>query len=102
MDEPDLARQDENIEMLWVKCYGRWINTTCKKTKYESQQRIEWIAPPSNDRVDPSHPLTYGSRIRRFAIHLFKRSLHQSKLLCTFLKDYRFSEGCPLTKINAP
>ncbi len=42
MDEPDLARQDENIQILWVKCYGRWINTTGKKTKYESQQRTKY------------------------------------------------------------
>jgi len=63
---------------------------------------IEWMALPSNDRVHPSHHRTYGSRIRRFAIHLFNRSLHQSKLFCTFLKGYRFSGGCPLTKNNAP
>ena len=62
------------------------------------------MAPPSNDGVHPSHHRTYGSRIRRFAIHLFNRSLHQSKLFCTFSKGYRFSweSVTQLAKINAP
>jgi len=51
-----------------------------------------------------SHHRTYGSRIRRFAIHLSNRSLHQLKLFCTFLKGYRFSweSVTQLAKINAP
>src|SRR5665811_15903 len=65
---------------------------------------IEWMAPPSNDGVHPSHHRTYGSRIRRFAIHLSNRSLHQPELFRTFLKGYRFSweSVTQSAKINAP
>ena len=44
---------------------------------------IEWMAPPSNDGVHPSHHPAYGSRTGRFIIHLFNRSLHQLKLFHT-------------------
>ena len=65
---------------------------------------IEWMAPPLIDGVHHSHHRTYGSRIRRFAIHLSNRSLHQFKLVCTFSKVYLFSweSVTQLAKINAP
>jgi len=65
---------------------------------------IEWMAPPLIDGVHHSHHRTYGSRIRRFAIHLSNRSLHQLKLFRTFSKGYRFSweSVTQLAKINAP
>ena len=52
---------------------------------------IEWMTPPSNDGVHPSHHHTLrqdqgkpsGFRIRRFANHLSNRSLHQLKLFRT-------------------
>jgi len=65
---------------------------------------IEWMAPPLIDGVHTSHHRTYGSRIRRFAIYLSNRSLHQLKLFCTFSKGYRFywESVTQLAKINAP
>ncbi len=65
---------------------------------------IEWMAPPSDDGVHPSHHRTYGSPIRRFAIHLSDRSLHQPELFRTFSKGYIFSweSVTQLMKIIAP
>ena len=65
---------------------------------------IEWMAPPSNDGVPTSHHPAHGSRIRRFIVHPFNRSLHQLKLFHTLSNRLHTFQGIghPLKKIYAP
>jgi hypothetical protein len=74
------------------------------KGNKKNQWLVKWMTPQLNDGVHPSHHRSYGSRIRRFAVYLSNRSLHQLKLFCTFSKGYRFSweSVTQLAKINAP
>jgi HTH-type transcriptional regulator/antitoxin HigA len=57
----DMIRELERILQISASVL---VNNYPLAGKY--QRVIEWMAPPSNDGVHPSHHRTYGSRIRRF------------------------------------